>query len=132
MTRLHQLALATIIGLSAPTIVETFLPTPVMAQEQKLNGIFGDDIWTINVFYERDAYRYRATSTSNAPGIELAGATVGGTRDRRTYTWSNGGTRYQAIWQPRDPDFMRVRVLSPGGTEIFNRLLKRQEEGCSS
>ncbi len=130
MTRIHQLALATIIGLSTPTIVGAFCPTSVMAQEQKLNGIFGDDTWTVSVFYERSAYRYTASNTSNAPGIELSGATIGGTRDRRTYTWSNGGTRYQAIWQQRDPDFIRVRVLSPGGTEIFNRLLKRQEEGC--
>jgi hypothetical protein len=130
MTRLHQFALATIIGLSAPTIVGVFSPTPVIAQEQKLNGVFGDDNWTVSIFYERDAYRYTATSTSNAPWIELSGATVGGTRDRRTYTWSNGGTRYQAIWQPRDPDFIRVRVLSPGGTEILNRLIKRQEDGC--
>jgi hypothetical protein len=130
MTRLHQIALATIIGLSAPTIVGTFFSTPVMAQEQKLNGIFGDNIWTVSVFYERNAYRYTASNISNQPGIDLSGATIGGTRDRRTYTWSNGGTRYQAIWQQKDPDFIRVRVLSPGGTEIFNRLLKRQEDGC--
>jgi hypothetical protein len=130
MTRLHQLALATIIGLSVPTIVTTLSPTTVMAQEQKLNGVFGDDRWTVSVFYEQNAYRYRSSSTSNKTGIDLSGATIGGTRDRRTYTWNNGGTRYQAIWQQRDPDFIRVRVLSPKGTEIFNRLLKRQEDGC--
>ena len=130
MTRLHQLALATIIGLSVPMAISSLSPTPVMAQEQRLNGVFSDDIWTVSVFYEQNAYRYKAISSSNAPWIELSGATIGGTRDRRTYTWSNGGTRYQAIWQQRDPDFIRVRVLSPGGTEIFNRLLKRQEDDC--
>ncbi|WP_309737855.1 MULTISPECIES: hypothetical protein [unclassified Chamaesiphon] len=130
MTRLHQLALVTIIGLSVPTAIVTFQPTPVMAQEQRLSGVFGDNKWTVSIFYERDAYRYTATKIGDKTGLDLAGATIGGTRDRRTYTWSNGDTRYQAIWQQKDPDFIRVRVLSPGGTEIFNRLLKRQEEGC--
>ena len=52
------------------------------------------------------------------------------TSDRRTDTWSNGGNRDRAIWQHRYPDFIRVRVLSPGDTEIFNRLLQRQADGC--
>jgi hypothetical protein len=130
MTRLHQFALATILGLSVPTAISILAPTPVMAQEQKLNGVFGDNKWTVSVVYDRDAYRYTASKIGDKTGIDLAGAIIGGTLDRRTYTWSNGGTRYQAIWQHRDPDFIRVRVLSPGGTEIFNRLLKRQEDGC--
>ena len=130
MTRLHQLALATIIGLSVPMAIASLSPTPVMAQEQRLNGVFVDNQWTVSIFYDRDAYRYTATKIGDKTGLDLAGATIGGTRERRTYTWSNGGTRYQAIWQQRDPDFIRVRVLSPGGTEIFNRLLKRQEDDC--
>jgi hypothetical protein len=130
MTRLHQLALATILGLSVPTVVSSLAPTPVMAQEQRLSGMFGDNKWTVSIFYQQGAYRYTASKIGDKTGIDLAGATIGGTRDRRTYTWSNGGTRYQAIWQQKDPDFIRVRVLSPGGTEIFNRLLKREVDDC--
>ncbi len=130
MTKLHQIALATILGLSTPTLVMSLSPAPVMAQEQKLGGMFGDDRLSVSVFYERNAYRYRATSVGDTSGIDLSGATLGGTRDRRIYTWNNGGTRYQAIWQPQDPDFIRVRVFSPRGKEIFNRLLKRQEDCC--
>jgi hypothetical protein len=130
MNRLQRIALATIIGLSTPVLVGSLNPIPVMAQEQKLNGVFGDDQWTVSVFYEQNAYRYKAMSIGDKTGIDLSGATIGGTRDRKTYTWNNGGTRYQAVWQKKDPDFIRVRVLSPRGNEIFNRLLKRQEEGC--
>jgi hypothetical protein len=130
MFKLHQFAIATIIGLSTPILLSVVDPIPAIAQPQKLSGIFGDNKWTVSVFYEKNAYRYTATKIGDKTGIDLAGATVNTTGDRKTYTWNNGGTRYQAIWQQKDPDFLRVRVLSPRGTEIFNRLLKRQEEGC--
>jgi hypothetical protein len=131
MTRLHQIALATIIGLSTPTLVSGVLPAPVMAsQAHRLDGVFSDSKWTINISFQRNAYRYQADRIGDKAGIDLAGATIGGTSERRTYTWNNDGTRYQAIWQPKDPDFIRVRVISPRGNEIFNRLLKRQEDCC--
>ena len=131
MTKLHQIAIAAIIGLSTPTLFASFNPAPVMAQpEQKLGGVFSDSKWNVSIAYDRNTYRYQAKSVSDKTGIDLAGAVVGGTRDRRTYTWNNGGTRYQAVWQKKDPDFIRVRVLSPSGKEIFNRLLKRQEDCC--
>ncbi len=131
MTKLHQIAIAVMIGLSTPVLFTSFNPAPVMAQpEQKLGGLFRDNKWTVDIVYDQNTYRYKANSVGDKTGIDLAGAVVAGTRDRRTYTWNNGGTRYQAIWQTKDPNFIRVRVLSPSGKEIFNRLLKREEEGC--
>ncbi len=131
MTKLHQIAIATIIGLSTPAFLTIFNPAPVMAQpEQKLGGVFSDQKWNVSIAYGRNTYRYKANSVGDKNGIDLAGAVIGGTRDRRTYTWNNGGTRYQAVWQKKDPDFIRVRVLSPTGKEIFNRLLRRQEDCC--
>ncbi len=131
MSRLHQIAIATILGLSTPIFATSFHPTPVMAEQaQKLDGIFTDDQWSISVMYERNAYQYYAVNLKNRNEIKLSGAIVSGTRDRRTYNWNNGGTRYQAIWQQRDPKFLRVRVFSPQGKEILNRLLKRQEDDC--
>lgn len=131
MTKLHQIAIAAIIGLSTPTLFASFNPAPVMGQpEQKLGGVFSDNKWNVSIAYDRNTYRYKANSIGDKTGIDLAGAVVSGTRDRRTYTWNNGGTQYQAVWQKKDPDFIRVRVLSPSGKEIFNRLLRREEEGC--
>jgi hypothetical protein len=130
MNRLQQIALTAIIGLSTPILATALSPIPAMAQEQTLDGVFSDDNWTVNVFYEKNAYRYKSMTASGKTGIDLAGAVVSGTRDRKTYTWNNGGTRYQAIWQQKDPDFIRVRVLSPRGNEIFNRLLRRQVDCC--
>jgi hypothetical protein len=131
MTKLYQIAIAAIIGLATPTLFTGFNPAPVMAQpEQKLSGVFSDNKWNVGIAYDRNTYRYSANSTGDKTGIDLAGAVVGGTRDRRTYTWNNGGTRYQATWQRKDPDFIRVRVFSPNGKEILNRLLKREEDCC--
>ncbi len=128
MTKLHQIAIAVMIGLSTPALVTSLNPAPVIAQtEQKLNGVFNDNKWSVYIAYDQNTYRYRAGRLGGETEIDLAGAVVGGTRDRRTYTWNNGGTRYQAIWQKKDSDFIRVRVLSPNGKEIFNRLLKREE-----
>ncbi len=128
MTKLHQIAIAAIIGLSTPMLFTSFDPTPVMAQtEQKLSGVFNDNKWSVYISYDRNTYRYQAGRVGNETEIDLAGAVVGGTSDRRTYTWNNGGTLYQAIWQKKDSDFIRVRVLSPNGKEIFNRLLRREE-----
>ena len=129
MTKLHQIAIATIIGLATPAFLTSFNPAPVMAQsEQKFGGVFIDRIWNVSISYDRNTYRYRANSVGDDTGIDLAGAVVGGTSDRRTYTWNNGGTRYQVVWQKKDPDFIRVRIFSPSNKEIFNRLLKRQQD----
>jgi hypothetical protein len=131
MTRLHQIAIATILGLSTPILAASFQHTPVMAEQaQKLDGIFADDQWSVSVMFEQNAYQYYAVNLKSRSEIKLSGAIVSGTRDRRTYSWNNGGTRYQAIWQQRDPEFLRVRVFSPQGKEILNRLLKRQEDDC--
>jgi hypothetical protein len=128
MTKLHQIAIAAIIGLSTPMLLTSFSPTPVKAQtEQEFGGVFTDNRWAVNISYDRNTYRYQAGRIGDKTEIDLAGAVVGGTRDRRTYTWNNGGTRYQVTWQKKDPDFIRVRVLSNRDKEIFNRLLRRED-----
>jgi hypothetical protein len=132
MSRLYRIALATIIGLSSPVLAAELIPTPAAAsQANRLQGVFGDSKWVVSIAFDRNAYRYSATKIGDRNGgIDLAGASVTGTRDRRVYTWNNAGTRYQAVWQPKDPNFIRVRVFSPSGKEIFNRLLERQEDCC--
>jgi uncharacterized protein YraI len=131
MSRLHQIAIATILGLSTPIFATSFHPTPVMAEQaQKLDGTFADDQWSVSIIYRQNDYKYYAVNLKSRSEIKISDAIVSGTRDRRTYSWNNGGTRYQAIWQQRDPDFLRVRVFSPQGKEILNRLLKRQGDDC--
>ena len=53
----------------------------------------------------------------------LSGATVTGNNQRRVYNWRNGPSRYQVVWQPSDPNVIRVQVFAANGKEILNRLL---------
>jgi uncharacterized protein YraI len=131
MTRLHQIAIATILGLSTPILATSVHPTPVMAEQApKLDGIFADDQWSVSIIYRQNDYQYYAVNLKSRSEIKLSDAIVSGTHDRRTYNWNNGGIHYQVIWQQRDPSFLRLRVLSPNGKEILNRLLKHQEDDC--
>jgi hypothetical protein len=61
--------------------------------------------------------------------IRLPNAGISQDGSRRIYTWNNRGTRYQVVWQRRDPDFIRVRrVTAPSGKEILNRLIQSGTE----
>jgi hypothetical protein len=60
---------------------------------------------------------------SNAGPIDLAGATLGGTKIRHTYTWEKEGRKYLAIWQPTDERFVRFQILRSNGLLETNVLL---------
>jgi hypothetical protein len=50
-----------------------------------------------------------------------------GTFSRQIYTWDNNGTKYQVIWKPSDPEYIRLRVIS-GGREVLNKVLRSPGE----
>lgn len=50
------------------------------------------------------------------------GAKNSGSNSRQIYTWDNKGTKYQVIWKPSDPEYIRVRVIS-GDREVLNRVI---------
>jgi hypothetical protein len=50
-----------------------------------------------------------------------------GTLSRQVYTWDNKGTKYQVIWKPSDPEYIRLRVFS-GGREVLNKILRAPSE----
>jgi hypothetical protein len=58
----------------------------------------------------------------------ISDRTVSRDRQRKFYTWNNGGTRYRVTWNPQDPNYIRVQVKTPNGKEILNRLLPRLRE----
>ncbi|GAB4175032.1 MAG: hypothetical protein Fur006_05270 [Coleofasciculaceae cyanobacterium] len=117
------IALATIVGFSAPTIAVIAINDRAIATPEFPLGEFSDRTWVIFLRYENNAYHYRAENLQTGDSISLSGATVSGTRQRRTYTWRNGRHRYEVAWRPNDPYFIRVQVFAPNGKQIFNRLL---------
>ena len=55
------------------------------------------------------------------------GAKNTGTLSRQVYTWDNKGTKYQVIWKPSDPEYIRLQVFS-GDREVLNKLLRSPGE----
>jgi hypothetical protein len=130
MKRLYSTAALLIFGLATPVLVQAISPTIAVAKVVSPDGSFGDQEWNISVFQENNTYKYSGYNNRTKKSIQLSGATVLRDGQRKIYTWNNGGTRYQVIWQSKDPDYVRVRVTTPNGTEVLNRLLSRSEEGC--
>jgi hypothetical protein len=130
MKLLNSTAALLLFGLGTPLLTQAIAPMAAVARESSPNGAFFDRDWTISILYQNNTYQYNGYNHQTQKSISLSGATVSGDNIRKIYTWNNGGTRYQVTWQRRDPDFIRVRVITPNGKEVLNRLLPRVEEGC--
>jgi hypothetical protein len=128
--KLLNLAGAIIFGLATPLLTQTLAPTVAVAASNRPEGTFRDAEWQVSLSRQNNSYHYRGVNIETNTSIELAGAKVSGTSQRRIYTWNNEGTKYQVVWQARDPNFVRVKVVSSRGRTILNRLLPRiSEEG---
>jgi hypothetical protein len=130
MKQLHSIAALFIFGFATPLLTQAIMPMVAVAKESSPNGSFVDSSWTVSVFYRNNTYQYTGYDHRTQKSINLSGATISGDSQRKIYTWNNSGTRYQVTWQRRDPDYIRIQVITPSGKEVLNRLLPRSEEGC--
>ncbi len=121
---LKAIVLATIIGLSVPTIADITLDTHAVAQIYAHEGTFIDEESQSQVIirYDGNALSYYGNNRKG-DSIRLRGATVSGNSQRHIYTWTNGDFRYQVAWQPSDPEVIRLQVFDGSGRELLNRLL---------
>jgi hypothetical protein len=120
---IKAIALAAILGLSVPTIAVLTLNSPAIAAPQFPTGTFMDDTWSVALWFENNSYFYQGKNMKTGASLMLSGATTSGNNQRRVFTWRNGPSRYQVVWQPSDPNVIRVQVFSPNGKQILNRLL---------
>jgi hypothetical protein len=120
---IKAIALAAILGLSVPTIADLAINSPAIAAPQFPTGTFMDDTWSVALWFENNSYFYQGKNMKTGASLMLSGATTSGNNQRRVFTWRNGPSRYQVVWQPSDPNVIRVQVFSPNGKEILNRLL---------
>jgi hypothetical protein len=68
-------------------------------------------------------YTYGGSLGNN--GIDIKqGTKNSGSNSRQIYTWDNKGTKYQVIWKPSDPEYIRVRVINDG-KEVLNRVISK-------
>ncbi len=127
--KLTTLAYAICIGIATPAIAFTTVPNSVMAAPKNPEGLYMERDWGVYLEFKGGTYHYRGTNNRTGKSLELAGASVNTTKNRRIYTWNNAGTRYRITWQPSDPDVIRLQVIAPNGQEQLNRLLNA-EGGC--
>jgi hypothetical protein len=130
MQRLYSTAALLIFGLATPLLAQTIAPMAVVAGNNNPDGSFSDREWYVTIQYQNNSYQYRGQRIGSNKSIQLSGATVSRDGQRKIYTWNNNGTRYQAIWKPQDPEYIRLRVTTPSGKEVLNRLLRASEDGC--
>ena len=118
--------LSTILGISTPAIIDMAIPNQAMAVKKfdYPGGEFTDKDWTVTLAFTNNSYYYYGENRKSNSNISLSGAVASGTKQRQIYTWNNNGTKYQVIWKPRDPKFIRVQVIDPQGKIILNRLLQ--------
>ena len=117
--------LSAILGISTPAIIDMAIPYQAMAV-QKFNypkNTFSDQEWTVILKFTNNSYHYYGRNISNGSSINLSGAVASGSHERQIYTWNNNGTKYQVVWKPNDPNYIRVQVIDRGKV-VLNRLLQ--------
>lgn len=133
--KLFNLGAALILGCGVPLLTQALDPSMAVAVAANAppEGNFGDEEWEVTLVRQNNSYRYIGKKHQNESSrIELAGAKVSGNSSRRIYTWNNEGTKYQVIWQSKDPNYVRVKVVGNSGRTILNRLLFRTDiEGAN-
>jgi hypothetical protein len=132
MTHRNLAALAIAFGLTIAALAPAAIAQPVAAQQPKLdaratnpNGTFVSGEWTVSISYDNDTYTYSARNSSTRNWLLLSAGKVRREGDKNIYTWNNNGAGYQVIWQPQDPDFIRVRVTLLELGEVMNRLMRK-------
>lgn len=99
--------------------------TEQIAQVYAPTGTFQSPDWYVSISYSNNTFVYYGEEKGTNNWIQLSGASVSGSSDRRVYTWDNGGYLYQVAWRPSDPNVIRVQVFTPSGREVLNQLMYR-------
>jgi hypothetical protein len=117
-------------ALTVPTLSLAIATPSIAAAPAKLEGFFVDSKWSVDVISSNGFLTYKGTDLATGKTLSLKRVKVSGNAERRIYTWNNSGTRYHVIWQPKDPNYVRLQVTQPNGAVIVDRLLSRAEDGC--
>ncbi len=88
-------------------------------------GHFKGNRWLLDLSYENNVYHYKGTEISTGESLRLTNPQVSGNNNRKIYTWKNGQYKYQVIWQPGDPDFVRLQVFVPNGKKLVDDMLEK-------
>ncbi|MEL7039512.1 MAG: hypothetical protein AAFO04_28460 [Cyanobacteria bacterium J06592_8] len=129
---IKAIALASILGISAPAITNLSFSTPTASAMPtdfvRPKGAFLDSNqqWLVRLNVDEfGAYTYEGQDRKTGNYLELKNAQRAGNRSRYTYTFKNGDYQYVIAYRPSDSEYIRLTVIDPQGQTILNRLMKR-------
>jgi uncharacterized protein YraI len=135
--KLIKLISTVFIGLGITLAVENSALAGSFRGVTGVTGVYSDGNLTVQVnpiiLGERystgsNSYYYSYRGSLGGKSIEIVGGAKNfGSNSRHVYTWDNNGTKYQVVWKPSDPEYIRVRVIS-GGREVLNRVIREITE----
>ncbi|MEM9925405.1 MAG: hypothetical protein AAF915_16905 [Cyanobacteria bacterium P01_D01_bin.50] len=129
---IKAIALASVIGLSAPAITAITLNSqsasamPIDFVRPK--GAFMDSSqeWILKLnLDEFGVYTYEAQNRKTGDNLTLKDPGISGNEQRYTYTFKNGDYKYIVAYQPADAEYIRLTVVNPQGRTILNRLMEK-------
>ncbi len=126
------IALASIIGLSAPAITDiAFNSQSAMAMPTdyvRATGAFMDtnQEWLVKLNLDQfGVYTYESQNRKNGSSLTLKNPEITGNSQRYTYTFTNNNYKYIIVYQPSDKQHIRLTVVNPQGGTIFNKLMTK-------
>ncbi len=125
---IKALALASVIGLSAPAISEVAFNTKTASAMPtdfvRPKGTFADinQEWELRLYLDEfGVYTYQATNTKNGSSLTLKDPELSREEQAYIYTFKNGNYRYRVIYNASRPKAIALYVFNPSGNVILNR-----------
>ncbi|MEM9927612.1 MAG: hypothetical protein AAF915_28435 [Cyanobacteria bacterium P01_D01_bin.50] len=124
---IKAIALASVIGLSAPAITEVINANSASAMPTDFvrpKGTFADtkQEWELRLYLDEfGVYTYQATNTKNGNSLTLKDPELSREEQAYKYTFKNGQYRYQVIYNASRPKVIALYVFNPSGNVILNR-----------
>lgn len=125
------LALASVIGLSAPAIAVAFSANSASAMPTdfvRVGGTFVDanQEWVVRLYVDEfGAYTYEGENTKTKASLTLKSPEISREEQAYIYTFKNNGYSYKVIYNPANEKSIALYVFNPSGNVILTRSMAR-------
>lgn len=125
------IALASIIGFSAPAITDMTSAKSAMAMPVDFvrpTGAFmdGNQEWVVKLNLDQSGvYTYEGQNRKNGTGLTLKDPEISRNNQSYTYTFKNANYKYIITYQPSSVNNIRLTVVNPQGSTILNKQMAK-------
>ncbi|MEC4818887.1 MAG: hypothetical protein SAK29_37280 [Scytonema sp. PMC 1069.18] len=132
---IKALALASVIGLSAPVLTEVAFTTNIASAMPtdfvRAGGTFVDQNqeWVVRLYVDEfGAYTYQGDNTKTGASLTLKNPEVSREEQAYIYTFKNNNYNYKVIYNPANSKSIALYVFNPNGNVILTRNMTRDED----